>query len=196
MKPADLFEERAINSEFSEKDLPDLRNHSKIIGTFDGFEIWGSRAYGEKMDAFCISENSIAPIAMVIISTNSKKISGTEFHEIVKVWVHEKHRGKALIISIIGFLVDKMQLALTSGSLVTRDGEKLFKKMIERKSFRMAMVQDGSLVDIDYSKLFSLPNDLQIAIIGGWSTYGDMFEHPIVKEMRKFRGCKSQPFWD
>lgn len=196
MKLIDLFEERAVNFEFPEKDLPDLRNHSKIIGTFDGFEIWGSRTFGEKMDAYCISQNGITPVAMVIISTVAKNISDTEFHEIVKVWVHEKHRGKALAISIIGFLVGKMKLALTSGSLVTKDGEKLFKKMIERKSFKMAMIKDGSLVDIDQSELFSLPNDLQIALIGGWSTYNSMFEHPIVKEMRKFRGCDSWPFWD
>jgi hypothetical protein len=196
MKLSDIFEERAVDFEFGERDLPNLQSYSKIIGTFDGFEIWGSRAYGDKMDTFCISENGIMPIAMVVISTDAKIINGQRFSEIVKVWVHEKHRGKALIVCIIGFIVSKMKLALTSGPLVTGDGEKLFKKMIERKSFKMAMIDNGAIVEIDSKRLFSFPNELQIAIIGGWSAYNDMFEHPIVKEMRKFRGCNSLPTWD
>jgi hypothetical protein len=200
MKLKDLFEDRAVGFEMTE--LPDFSDSSlsKKVGTFDGYEIWGSRFYGSAFDTYGILDDGKA-IAIIVISTKEQLIAGIKFQEIQKIWVAEQHRGRALSACLIGFIVKKLHTSLSSGNNLTDAGEKLLKKMIDQKSFKFSILdkadnQIKSMEQISKDALFKLPNDLELIIVEAWGRFnGSLSEHPKLSELRKFRGDPHN-IWD
>jgi hypothetical protein len=199
-----LKEERSIIFSDIGDSLPDLNDEhlAKTLGTSDGYTIWGSRHFGATCDTYCIADNNKKPIALVSISTIIMKSGDIEYQDIDKIWVDERHRGKALTASIIQFIVKKLNTSLGSGKLITFDGEKLFRKLLVNKKyiFKILDIKTKKPVDIeDVNKIFALPNNYEIIIVEGWGgrSYGKqyLFEPNLLDEMRCFRGDDTTT-WD
>lgn len=171
MKLKELFEQlinedRAISFEFNEKDLPDFTdvNTAKKIGTSENYDIWGSRYYGENLDAYGILDSENSPLALLIIETKEKLINGKRGQEINKLWVRADHRGKALAMALLCFVIRKTKTALFVGSLVSKDGEQLLKKIIDKKAFDVEVDDNKGFTNIIPADLFDYPNNYKIIL--------------------------------
>jgi hypothetical protein len=198
---AELFEDRALPFDFKDEELPNFLDHetSRQVGTFDNQVIWGSRFYGRDYDAYGILNDGVC-VAMVVITT-SESIAivddkATPYQTIAKIWVHANFRGKAYATCIIGFLIKKMCINLSSGPSVTVAGEKFLRNIIKRKSFNMSAldVMTRVTVPIDPSieeRLFQIEkSSLQLLIHESHmlQPVDNKFAHPVLKEMCRFFG--------
>jgi hypothetical protein len=200
-----LGEDRSENFSSVGDSLPNLNDATaKKLGTSDGYDVWGSRHFGSKFDAYCIADDSNKPIAMVVVNTKTNKIDGIEYYNIEKVWVDEKSRGKALTTCIIQFIVKKLNTSLGSGESITLDGEKMFRKLITNKKFKFKIINSKTkeLLDIDdvgIDKVFTIPNPYRVIIVEGWGSknYGKqyLFEPNLLSELRCFRGS-TETVWN
>lgn len=204
IRPLSVNEDKAINFNSVGNSLPDLNDEqtSKMLGTSDGYEIWGSTFFGKGGDTYCISNSDDKVIAMVIINQKSRNVGGLSFQDIEKVWVEPKQRGKALVACIIQFIVKKLNISLGSGKSITDDGEKMFKKLIANKKFKFKILNKGVVLnidDVDEEKLFSYSNPYEIVIVENWdrphSGHKNLSENLRLSELRCFRGDE-QVSWD
>jgi hypothetical protein len=154
-----MFEDLAVPI-FNGEKMPDFsdRKTSSIVGTSDQLHIWGSRFYGPSIDTYAIlvdDDKDLTPKALLCIETEEQNIEGLKFQNIYQVWVDPKYRGKALSTILMSFVIMKMKTNLGSGKLITGDGERLFKNLINKKSFDMIVVDFKKKV-----KLADIPKDL------------------------------------
>jgi hypothetical protein len=159
-----LSEDRAINFEISDSELPSFTDpeKSKKLGTFDSYEIIGER-YSKDIDAYGIIDKD-KPVAVVYLDTVERIYDGKKCQAIIKLWVSSPYRGKGMIMSILGFIIRKTRTPLISGRTVTKNGEDLFKKIISQKTFDVVVYDEKTKQNLDHipADLFSLPNSYQI----------------------------------
>lgn len=197
-----LLDDLAVPFEF--KTFPDfLDNKTSIkLGTSEGFDIYGSRYYGEDLDAYGILSDDNKPIAIIVIKTKERVFDRLKFQEIEKLWVDPNHRGKALMISLINFVIRKQHTNISSGDKLTNDGKNLFQKIIDKKSFDVEYVDLIKRQKLDQipSDLFKFPNNYQIVLVERIYESADrMLGHGpgICEEMRRFREYNSElQEWD
>jgi hypothetical protein len=123
----DLFHSPPLHEDFINKafiDEPDFSPRwSKIVGTIDGRDVWGSRCWGEHLDvyafrddesleAFIVIDTSVTPHALVRISSNIK--------------------GKGLVTTLLGFVTKKLgnHLIIAKSEMMSADGQEWLKKLI------------------------------------------------------------------
>lgn len=188
-----------------QNNLPDFldKKYSKLVGTFDGYDIYGSRFYGEKYDAYGILNNQQNVCATLVIQTQEKMYDGKKCQQIEKVWVDKNDRGKALATSLLAFVIRKLKTNLISNRLITNDGEIFYKKLIQKKTFDFEFfdfVKSKRLNDLP-NDLFSKPNSYQIILtqhfLEGFEDrlFGHGEKH-ILNELWCFRHPYNQSEWD
>ena len=151
--------------------------YSAKIGTFDGYDIWGSRFYGEKLDTYCILGENNIPKALVVIQTKEKLYDGVKCQQIEKVWVDKNSRGKSLTTIILGFIVIKSKTNLISNKIVTQDGKKFYQKLLSKPifKFRYFDTSDESVSIAKPADIFDFPNPWQIILTYENYSMGDQF---------------------
>jgi len=209
MRIEELFEDHAEKFEFSNV-VPKFTDPdvSRQVGTYDGYAIWGSRDLGAAYDAYGILDDDKRPLALLVIQTHEQLLDGRKLQQIEKIWVSPESRGKALGISLLGFVLQKLKTGLMSNPLLTPDGTKLYKKIIDKKSFDVAVfdkskkrISDLGIVTSD--DLFAYPNDYQIVLEHGPNSgvqFDRLFE-PKFGDLRRFRTSELDegldlPAWD
>ena len=171
--------------------------YSAKVGTFDGYEIWGSRFYGEKLDTYCILGENNIPKAIVVIQTDEVLYDGINCNQIEKVWVDKNSRGKSLTTIILGFIVIKSKTHLISNKIVTQDGKKFYQKLLTRPIFNFIYYNNHSRRNAIFKPdtLFDFPNPWQIILTYENYSMGDQFnslhESPA-KDLWVFRKWEEQ----
>jgi len=162
-----LKEDLAVPFEF--KQLPDFTDphYAGFQGTCDGYDIYGSRFYGEDFDAYGILDDKQKPIAILVIKTKEDVIERVKFQEIEKLWVDPAYRGKALMISLLNFVIRKAHTNVSSGKRLTNDGKKLLAKIIKNKTFNVEFVDfvRNQVLNSEPADLFKYPNNYQIVMV-------------------------------
>ena len=167
-------------------------SYSSKIGTFDGFDIWGSRIYGDKHDVYCIIDDKNIPIALVVIQTFETLYDGKKCQQIEKVWVNKNNRGKSLTTIILGFIVFKTKTNLISNKLVTVDGKNFYKKLLSKSIFNFYFYDfvKKRVHAHQPEDLFNFPNHYQIILSYDEYSVGDQFNslhESNIKDLWVFR---------
>ena len=186
-----FFEDIAVP--FDIKDFPDWTdtNVSVRIGTSEGYYIYGSIFYGNDHDAYGILNDKNKTLAILIIKTREQSIERLKFQEIEKLWVDPSERGKALMITLINFVIRKQHTNLSSGEKLTSYGRKLFQKIIDKKSYEIEYIDMKSRQKIndEPKDLHIYPNRYQIVLCERvYESEDRRFGHGkgICEEMRRF----------
>lgn len=154
---------------------------SKIVGTIDGRDVWGSRCFGDNLDVFAFRTNEICEAYVVI-----KNIELSGALPLVRVWCKPSLRGKGLISALLGFVTKKMnnKIIVTKDEPITKDGKDWLIKLIKNPSGFKITAIDGKKIspeDIESAwtdaKNASVANDLQVIIENGrrYSLWGDNY---------------------
>jgi len=195
MKLEDLFERRAQSFSDFPDELPNFSdiNISRKIGTFDGYMIYGSRFYGSNYDAYAILDAKKKPLAMLVISTRERLVDGYKFQQIEKIWVKNDHQGNGLMTCLLAFLIFKLKTSLSTGELITKEGQKFIRKLVTSKAFVSKVIDGDFIKDIDQvgiTKLFAIPNRYQIIFIAENEQHESFnrLSEGSLSDLRLFRG--------
>lgn len=195
MKLEDLFERSAQSFSDFPDELPSFSdsNISRKIGTFDGYMIHGSRFYGSDYDAYVILDAEKKPLSMLVVSTRERLIDGHKFQQIEKIWVKNGHQGKGLMTCLMAFLILKLKTSLSTGELITKEGQKFIRKLVMSKAFASKVIDGNFIKDIDQvgiTKLFTIPNRYQIIFIAENEKHEafNRLAEGLLSDLRFFRG--------
>lgn len=184
-----IHEEKALAFELSELDLPDISNSniSTKMGTFDGYEVIGTR-FNQYVDCYSVANGSDI-LGVLYVSSAEEEIDGKKFVQIQKIWVNPDARGRGVGASLIAFVVRKLKTPLKSNDLATDDEIKFYKKLMKSSNL------DFTAWDrIDKQKLSAIPDDifsngkLNLLIERDYPAAQDgvLFEDPTFKQYRLF----------
>jgi hypothetical protein len=169
-----LLEDHAVFD--GENTIPDFtnKNYSDKLGTYNSVEIYGSRYFGERIDAYgIIDEKTNKTLAFLLINTNPTNIGGVDYYSTAGVWVSPEHRNKGLASTLYLFVTRKMNLKLMSDSGVSSNGLNLYSSFLKRKLLNVKFYNNSTneIVNTEPSDLFSLPNKWNLIFekIEDWS---------------------------
>lgn len=115
--------------------------YSKVIGTFDGQDVWGSKeTKGYDTYGFRDGEKTIA---YIILDEKEIKLDTQAFKEL---WVDANYRRKGLASGLVLFLTtkSKINLVLTPNELVSDDARDIFTALGKSGKIKIED-QDGNL---------------------------------------------------
>jgi GNAT superfamily N-acetyltransferase len=121
--------------------------YSKVVGKFDGYDIWGSREL-VGFDTFGIIDMGTVLAVCRIGATGSNNI-----YPLYEVWTHPNHRGQGLATILMLFIIRKLGIKLLLGAdeIVSDDSRNMIWKGLVSKKYKMYR-PDGTLVDMDDAK--------------------------------------------
>lgn len=153
-----------------EDNLPVLdETNSKIIGTYDGLNIYSTTYYVGHV-AFCILNSNNNPIAYLVLRNDVTVIDNIEYFPSVRIWVESSERGKGLASILYAFVTQKLELNLLTDNQLTKHGMKQMQKMIDSGRFDVTFydMMTGETTKEMPPEIFSkLPNSWRILIQHG-----------------------------
>lgn len=127
--------------------------YSKVVGKFDGYDIWGSREL-PGFDTFGIIENNYV-VAICRIGADGKD-GVHSFHE---VWTAPNRRGQGFATILMLFIIRKLgiKLLINKDEVVSDDSRAMIWKCLNNHKYKMYRI-NGTLIDFDEAKkiLFTL----------------------------------------
>lgn len=127
--------------------------YSKIVGKFDGYDIWGSREF-PGFDTFGILEDGTA-VAVCRIGSNGHD----GIHPFHEVWTAPDRRGQGLATILMLFVMRKLGVRLLLGKdeVVSNDSRSMIWKCLTNKKYKMYRPDGTVVTDADAKKiLFTL----------------------------------------
>jgi len=167
--------------------IPDFNpRYSKIVGTYDGKDVWGSRFFGPDHDAYGFADKDQV-LAFVVIG--SDKNAKYDAYPIERIWTDPSQHGKGYATALILFLTQKLKvkLLIDKNEKLTQDSWDWLIKGVEKKRLNAIDVKTNKIV-----KLTKLKKELKqkqltstALIIESTSTLATLFGtgYRILKEM-------------
>lgn len=186
------MKKKAIAFELSKLDLPDISdpNISMKMGTFDGYEVIGTR-FNSHVDCYSVADGSKI-LGALYVSSKETEVEKKKYVQIQKIWVSPDARGRGIGASLMAFVVRKLQTPLMSNSLATSDGISFYEKLLKSGNLDFSFFND-----ITQNVSSDCPDDLfsnkHILILierymsREWMGQdGVLFEDPTFKQYRLF----------
>lgn len=159
--------------------------NSKLIGSFDGHEIYGSRDF-QDVEVYAVVNPDMTCRAALLLKEQPDIIDGQEFYRIEKIHVEESERRKGLGSSLIEFCVLKLGIKLRSGATVSKLGIALLSHLVKTKSIKFAAYDrvTQEVIPVPTDLFTDLTTDVQLLIVGSFLENKGMFEskYPILRE--------------
>ena len=155
MRLAELFKNIPMYEDFGSlpnppPNLPSFDpKYSKVIGTFDGYDIWGSREInGYKI--FGIKENDKVASYIIIEDTDEVPVRLRE------LWVDQSLRGKGYATILILFLLRKIKLRLliAHDEILSSDVRGFILKALKSSKFKISDPTGKLMTDVEVEKIF------------------------------------------
>jgi GNAT superfamily N-acetyltransferase len=133
--------------------------YSKVVGTFDGKDVWGSREKrGYEIFGFKVNDNVVS---YCIIGEEEVSPGVQEFREL---WTDDNYRGRGLGSGLILFLTKKIKikLLLNKNEIVSPDARMVLSALA--KTGKIKITSDG--VTADYESIFNdrTKNNIELMI--------------------------------
>jgi GNAT superfamily N-acetyltransferase len=124
--------------------------YAKVVGTYDGLEVWGSRFFGAEHDTYAFREKNTT-LAFVVVS--SKK-SEFDAYPLERIWTNPKHLRKGYATALILFLTQKLhnKLLISKDDKLTQDSWGWLIKSVEKNRLKVLDVETKELVSIEKLK--------------------------------------------
>lgn len=184
MKLRDIFSAMPTQSTFHEDyaidaaiTFPDFNSrYAKIVGTFDGLDVWDTRFFEPNHHTFAFRNESGKAIAFVVIEENM--FNGA--HPLVRMWSDKEHRKRGLITALILFITKKLQLRLIikSDEPLTDQGRNWLVAAVKSNKIKAInaatnrpLTIDDVTKDIENRKSINTHTDLSVIIESGKSRY-------------------------
>lgn len=126
--------------------------YSKIVGQFDGYDVWGSREIPNR-DTFGIRDKANETIALCGI--DSYPTNGA--HVLKELWTSPAYRGKGFATMLVLFLLRKVnvRILLAHNEILSDDARTVILKGLRSFKFK-AFTTKGERLDIlDVQKMFA-----------------------------------------
>lgn len=106
---------------------------SKIVGTFDGHDIWGSRELGAAYNIFGIRDGGGVVLAYAIVETQENNGA----HKLREIWANQQARGQGYATAVLMFVLRKLnvKLLISHDEPVSDDGRSFIVKGLKAKKF-------------------------------------------------------------
>lgn len=119
--------------------------YSKVVGTFDGMDIWGSREI-PGFDVFGIRDSGGLVLAYIIMSSDS----GSDAHRLRELWTSTIARGRGYATILLLFVLRKLnrRLLLSHDEVVSDDARSFILKGAVANKFKV-YDNNGRLVPVD-----------------------------------------------
>lgn len=175
------------NDKKNPKNKPALdKEYSRIIGTFDGYDVWGSL---EKKGCETVGfKDSDKVIAYLIFSDNEISPGVKEF---IEIWTDPDYQRRGLAAGLILFVTKKLHVKLFLGksSIVGLDSRSLLKSLADTGKVTITAGLTGD--HADYAKILAntCQNNFELMIesdASPWPLFagdGDLVEHYSVGVM-------------
>ena len=136
--------------------------YSKVVGKFDGYDIWGSREIPNR-DTFGIRDSDGSVLSLCGIESNV--VSGT--HKLMELWTAPSQRGRGLATILLLFLMRKIQikLLLAHDEILSADARLIILKGLTAGKFK-ATNTEHELLSIDQiQSMFSVVTLTKFSVI-------------------------------
>lgn len=116
--------------------------YSKVVGQFDGLDIWGSREF-KGCDTYGILDDDHVPLAICRIELTAN------LPILRELWTNDSHRGKGYATILILFLLRKLNIKLhiPATEVVSDDARSFIIKGLKFHKFKAYDIA-GNLLDI------------------------------------------------
>lgn len=107
--------------------------YSKVVGKFDGYDIWGSREF-QGYDTFGIRDSD----GVVLSTCRIESTASFGTHKLKELWTSPTHRGKGLATILVLFLLRKIRvnLLLAHDEVLSDDARSTIMKGLVAQKFR------------------------------------------------------------
>jgi hypothetical protein len=125
--------------------------YAKVVGTYDGREVWGSRFFGAEHDIYAFREKN-ATLAFVVVNSRENEMGA---YPLERIWTNPKHRSKGYATALILFITQKLgnKLIIQKDEPLTQDSWDWLIKSVEKNRLKVVDVETKKLVKVEKLKM-------------------------------------------